>query len=61
MSENNLVGQVGEVRFALEIKRASGAIEKVELVGSTTLTEQQLREALADGSDTLNSGTQRGD
>ena len=54
-----LTGQLGELRFAVEIKRKeTGAVEKYELVGF--LDEDKLKE-LQNGSNTLDSGPQRGD
>lgn len=55
----DLTGQIGELRFSVEIKRKeTGAVEKYELVGF--LDEDKLKE-LQDGSNTLNSGPQCSD
>lgn len=57
MAELN--GQVGEVRFTLEITRKeTGKVETVEMVGF--LDEQKLKE-LNNGSDAFDSSTQRSD
>ena len=54
-----LSGQIGELRFTVEIKRKdTGKVEQVELVGY--LDEDKLKE-LQSGSHTLDSGAQRGD
>lgn len=54
-----LQGQMGELRFTVEIKRKeTGLVEKVELVGY--LNEQQLKE-IQNGSDSQHSSPQRGD
>lgn len=56
---STLSGDVGELRFTVQITRAAtGKVEEVELVGK--LTEEQLKE-LTDGSDTLDSGAKCGD
>lgn len=55
----NLSGEVGELRFTVQIKRKdTGKVEEVELVGR--LTDVELKE-LTNGSDTLDSGEKRGD
>lgn len=49
---SNLGGQIGELRMTLQITRkATGAVEEVELVGY--LDEEKLKE-LQNGSDPLN-------
>lgn len=54
-----LNGQMGELRFTLEIKRKeTGKVEKVELVGF--LDEDQLKE-LQNGSDSQHGSEKRGD
>jgi hypothetical protein len=54
-----LSGQVGELRFTIEITRKeTGKTETVEMVGF--LDEQKLKE-LQDGSNPLRSGTERSD
>lgn len=51
----NLNGQVGELRFSVQITRAeTGVVENYELVGF--LDGEKLKE-LQNGSDTLDSGT----
>lgn len=50
-----LEGQVGELRFTVEITRKDGRVEQLELVGR--ITDEQLKE-LHHGSDPLDSGTQ---
>jgi hypothetical protein len=51
----NLGGQVGELRFTVEVTRKeTGKVETYELVGF--LDEDKLKE-LQNGSDTLDSGT----
>lgn len=46
----NLNGQEGEVRFTLEIKRANGQVETIDLVGkiggNEQIEPQQLEEKL---------------
>jgi hypothetical protein len=50
-----LGGQVGELRFTVEVKRKeTGQVETYELVGF--LDEDKLKE-IQNGSDTLDSGT----
>lgn len=54
-----LEGQVGELRFTLQITRKeTGKVEEVELIGR--ITDEQLKE-LHHGSDPLDGRTQRGD
>jgi hypothetical protein len=54
-----LSGQLGELRFTLEIKRKeTGKTETVELVGY--IDEAKLKE-IQSGSDSQHSSTQRGD
>lgn len=51
----NLAGQIGELRFTVEVKRKeTGKVETYELVGF--LDEEKLKE-LQNGSDTLDSST----
>lgn len=53
-----LTGQVGELRFSIEIKRKdTGKVEQVELVGF--IDEAKLKE-MQDGGHTLDSSPQRG-
>lgn len=53
----NLSGDVGELRFTLQITRKeTGKVEEVELVGR--LTDVELKE-LQDGSDPLDGSAQR--
>ena len=53
---SGIPGQRAEVRGTLTIKRkATGKVEKFEIVGSTKLTPEQLKEALKNGSDPLRS------
>ena len=53
-----LTGQGGELRLTIEIKRkGTGDVETVELVGS--VNQEQAKET-RDGSDALDSGTERG-
>lgn len=55
----NLSGDVGELRFTVQITRKqTGKVEEVELVGK--LTDEQLKE-LTDGRHTLDSGAERSD
>jgi hypothetical protein len=55
----NLSGQMGEVRFSVEVKRAdTGKVEQYELVGY--LDEDKLKE-LQNGSDSQHGSTERGD
>jgi hypothetical protein len=55
----NLSGQMGEMRFTVEVTRAeTGKTEQYELVGY--LDETKLKE-LKNGSDSLDSSPQRGD
>lgn len=55
----NLGGQVGELRFKVQITRKeTGKVEEVELVGF--LDEEKLKE-LQNGSHSLDSSPQRGD
>lgn len=55
----NLSGQMGELRFSVEVKRAeTGKVEQYELVGY--LDEDKLKE-LQHGSDTQHGSAQRGD
>ena len=54
-----LAGQVGELRFTVQITRKdTGKVEEVELVGF--LDEDKLKE-LQDGGNSLNSSPERGD
>jgi len=54
-----LMGQPGELRFTVEVKRKeTGLVEKYDLVGY--LDEDKLKENYL-GSDSLDSGPQRGD
>jgi hypothetical protein len=54
-----LMGQPGELRFTVEVKRKeTGLVEKYDLVGY--LDEDKLKENYL-GSNTLDSGPQRGD
>ena len=54
-----LQGQVGELRFVVQITRGdTGKVEEIELVGK--ITDEQLQE-LTDGSHPLDSSPQRGD
>jgi len=56
---SNLMGQVGEVTFTVEIKRKdTGKVEQFELVGQ--ITNEQLKE-IQDGGHTLDSSKERGD
>lgn len=56
---SDLSGQVGELRFTLEITRKeTGKVETVEMVGF--LDEQKLKE-LNNGCDALDSSTERSD
>ena len=55
----NLGGQIGELRFKVQITRKeTGKVEEVELVGF--LDEEKLKE-LQNGSHSLDSSPQRGD
>jgi hypothetical protein len=55
----NLSGQMGEVRFLVEVKRAdTGKVEQYELVGY--LDEDKLKE-LQNGSDSQHGSTERSD
>lgn len=47
----DLTTKPAELHFTLEIKRASGEVEVVQMVGHITSEEEQ------NGSDTLNSGS----
>lgn len=54
-----LAGQVGELRFTVQITRKdTGKVEEVELVGF--LDEDKLKE-LQDGGNSLNGSPERGD
>ncbi len=56
---SNLGGQIGELRFTMQITRKeTGKVEEVELVGF--LDEEKLKE-LQNGSHSLDSSPQRGD
>lgn len=56
---SNLMGQVGELSFTVEVKRKdTGKVETFNLVGK--FTEEQLKE-LINGSNSLDSGEKRGD
>lgn len=49
-----MIGQIGELRFTIEVKRKdTGKVEVYELVGKI--------EDIDDGSNTLNSGEERSD
>jgi hypothetical protein len=55
----NLSGQMGELRFSVEVKRAdTGKVEQYELVGY--LDEDKLKE-LQNGSNSQHSSTERSD
>ena len=55
----SLLGQTGELRFTVEVKRKeTGKVETFDLVGK--ITEDQLKE-LQDGSNALNGGEKRSD
>ena len=55
----NLSGEVGELAFTIQIKRAeTGKVEEYQLVGR--ITDEQLKE-LTNGSDTQHGGEKRGD
>lgn len=55
----NLSGQMGEVRFSVEVKRAdTGKVEQYDLVGY--LDEDKLKE-LQNGSDSQHGSTERSD
>lgn len=55
----SLMGQTGELRFTIEIKRKdTGKVEQFELVGQ--VTDEQLKE-IQDGSHTLDSSEKRSD
>lgn len=54
----NLTGQMGELRFSVEVKRAdTGKVEQYELIGY--LDENKLKE-LQNGSDTQHGSAERG-
>lgn len=56
---SNLSGDVGELRFTVQITRkATGQVEEIELVGR--ITEEQVKE-IQDGSHPLDSSPQRSD
>ena len=56
---SNLMGQVGEVTFTVEIKRKdTGKIDTFNLIGK--VTNEQLKE-IQDGSHTLDNSKERGD
>lgn len=56
---SNLGGQMGELRFTVQITRKeTGKVEEVELVGY--LDEEKLKE-LQNGGNSLDSSPQRGD
>lgn len=56
---SNLDGQMGELRFTVQITRKeTGKVEEVELVGY--LDEEKLKE-LQNGGNSLDSSPQRGD
>lgn len=56
---SNLGGQIGELRFTMQITRKeTGKVEEVELVGF--LDEEKLKE-LQNGGNSLDSSPQRGD
>jgi hypothetical protein len=56
---SNLGGQMGELRFTVQITRKeTGKVEEVELVGY--LDEEKLKE-LQNGGHSLDSSAQRGD
>ena len=55
----NLSGEVGELSFKVQITRKdTGKVEEYTLVGK--ITDEQLKE-LQNGSDTLDSSTERSD
>jgi hypothetical protein len=55
----NLSGEVGELTFTIQVKKAdTGKVEEYQLVGR--ITDEQLKE-LTNGSDTQHGSTQRGD
>ena len=55
----NLNGQLGELRFTVQVTRGdTGKVEEYELVGR--ITEEQVKE-IQDGSHPLDSSPQRGD
>lgn len=55
----NLSGQMGELRFSVEVKRAdTGKVEQYELVGY--LDENKLKE-FQNGSDSQHGSTERSD
>ena len=54
----DITGQMGELRFTLEVKRKdTGKTETIEMVGF--IDEAKLKE-IQDGSNSLDGGTQRG-
>lgn len=56
---SNLGGQIGELRFTVQITRKeTGKVEEVELVGY--LDEEKLKE-LQNGGNSLDSSPERGD
>lgn len=56
---SNLGGQMGELRFTVQITRKeTGKVEEVELIGY--LDEEKLKE-LQNGGNSLDSSPQRGD
>lgn len=56
---SSLGGQMGELRFTVQITRKeTGKVEEVELIGY--LDEEKLKE-LQNGGNSLNSSPQRGD
>ena len=56
---SDLSGQVGELRFTVQIKRAAtGLVEEIELVGK--ITDDELKDT-EDGSHPLDSSPQRSD
>lgn len=56
---SNLGGQIGELRFTVQITRKeTGKVEEVELIGY--LDEEKLKE-LQNGGNSLDSSTERGD
>ena len=53
----DLVSPIGEVRFTLQVTRKeTGKVEEYEMVGSTTLTEEQLKKELSSVNHPLDRG-----
>lgn len=56
---SNLSGDVGELRFTVQITRkATGQVEEIELVGR--ITEEQVKE-IQDGCNSFHGGEKRSD